>query len=97
MEGCSSKGTRGVRVGSTVEERPELESLSLRRDSEHSGLTPECPTVDEVDHTPVLTGCTVLTREQVQEALQECEAEPDFEEEDVSDNVDGEEPEAMYN
>ena len=88
---------RGVRVASTVEERPELESLTIRRDSEHPGLTPEYPTVDGVDRMPVLTGCTILTREQVQEALQEYEAEPDFEEEDVPDDVDGEELEAMYN
>jgi hypothetical protein len=61
MEGCSSKGTPSVRVASTVEERPELQSLSIRRDSEHLGLTPESPTVDEIDCSPVLRGCTVLT------------------------------------
>jgi hypothetical protein len=33
--------SRGIRVASTLEERPELQSLSIGRDSKHSGLTPK--------------------------------------------------------
>jgi hypothetical protein len=76
-----------VRVASASEVRPELQSLTIGRDSEHSGLRPQSLTVDESDQSPVFRGCTVLTGEQVHAALQVQEGELDFEEDDSSEDV----------
>jgi hypothetical protein len=89
------KEPRGMRVASASEVRPELQSLTIGRDSEHSGLRPQSLTMDESDRSPVFRGCTVLTGEQVHTALQVQEGEPDFEEDDSSEDAGPEEVDAM--
>jgi len=45
------KEPRGVRVSLTIQVRPELQSLTIQRDSEHPGFTPGSPTMDEIDQS----------------------------------------------
>jgi hypothetical protein len=74
------KETRGARVASTSERRPEPLSLILDRDEDYRGLRSNILNEDVQPRAPVLEGCTIPEAEDVHVTMQEREEEANYNE-----------------
>ena len=70
------------RALSKVNKEPEMQTLQIGRDAKHHGLRDISTVIDIKPGTPTLTGCKVLTMENVNKALEVME-----EDLDLQDNV----------